>query len=90
MSNAKGFHNYPVLNALIDHYGVRPDKILYNDSKIMYMHVAKNMDLMFLGSLNFIAMPFPKIPDCFGFEELRKGFFPHPFNTEEKQSYVRM
>lgn len=44
--NAKGFHNYSVLNALIDRHGIRPDKILYNGSKIMYMHVAKKLDLL--------------------------------------------
>lgn len=37
--NAKGFDNYPVRNALIDHIAVVPDKILYNGSKIIYMHV---------------------------------------------------
>ena len=88
--NAKGFDNYPVLNTLIDHHGVRPDKILYNGSKVMYMHVAKNMNLTFLDSLNFIGMLLLKIPESFGFEELRKRFFPLLFNTEENQSYVGM
>lgn len=86
--NAKGFDNYPILNVLIDHHGVCPDKILYNGSKIMYMHVAKGIDLTFLDFINFIGMRLSKIPECFGFEELCKGYFPHLFNTKENQSYV--
>jgi len=85
--NAKGFDNYPILNALIDYHGVRPDKILYNGSNIIYMHVAKTLDLTFLDSISFIGMPLYKIPECFGFEELRKGYFPHLFNTVENQTY---
>jgi hypothetical protein len=54
--NASNFDNYPVINALIDHHGVVPDKILYNGSKIMYMHVAKGLDLTFRDSLNFLGM----------------------------------
>lgn len=81
--NAKGFDNYPVLNALINRHGVCPNKILYNGSKIMYMHVAHGLDLTFLDSLNFIGMKLLKIPECFDLAELQKGYFPHLFNTTE-------
>ncbi|CAG2242132.1 unnamed protein product [Mytilus edulis] len=53
--NAKGFDNYPVLNALIEHHSVKPNKIIFNGSKIVYMHVSKNLDLTFLDSINFIG-----------------------------------
>jgi glycine/serine hydroxymethyltransferase len=53
--SANDFDNYPVINALIDHYGVVPDKILYNGSNIMYMHVAKGLYLTFRDSLNFLG-----------------------------------
>lgn len=86
--NAKGFDNYPVLNALISRHGVRPNKILYSGSKIMYMHVAHGLDLTFLDSLNFIGMKLSKIPECFDLAELQKGYFPHLFNTTENQDYV--
>lgn len=67
--NAKGFDNYPILNALIDQHSVKPNKILYNGSKIMYMHVAHGMDLTFLDSLNFLGMKLSKIPQCFELQE---------------------
>ncbi|CAC5421905.1 unnamed protein product [Mytilus coruscus] len=40
--NAKGFDNYPILNALTEHHSVKPDKIIFEGSKIVYMHVSKN------------------------------------------------
>lgn len=85
--NAKGFDNYPILNALIEHHSVKPDKIIFEGSKIVYMHVSKNLDLTFLDSISFIGMKLSKIPKCFGLEELQKGYFPHLFNTQEHQTY---
>ena len=54
----------------------------------MYMHVAKELDLTFLDSLNFLGMRLSKLPGCFDLKELCKGYFPHLFNTSENQHYV--
>jgi hypothetical protein len=81
--NSKSFDCFPILECLINRHSIRPDKIMYNGSKIMYMHISK-----FLDSLNFLPMKVAKIPDAFGLEELRKGYFPHLFNTRENQTYV--
>lgn len=86
--NAKSFDLYPILDVLIDRHSIRPDKIIYNGSKIMYMHIAKKLNLTFLDSLNFLPMKLAKIPEAFGLEELSKGYFPHFFNTKEHQNYV--
>ena len=86
--NAKSFDCYPILECLINRHSIRPDKIMYNGSKIMYMHISKKLNLTFLDSLNFLPMKLAKIPDAFGLEELRKGYFPHLFNTRENQTYV--
>ena len=86
--NAKSFDLYPILEVLIDRHSIRPDKIIYNGSKIMYMHIANKLNLTFLDSLNFLPMKLAKIPEAFGLEELSKGFFPHFFNTKENQTYV--
>ncbi|CAC5412403.1 unnamed protein product [Mytilus coruscus] len=79
--NAKGFDNYPILNCLLEKHGVKPNKIIFDGSKINYMHVSKGLDLTFLDSLNFIQMKLSKIPECFGLREVTKGYFPHLFNT---------
>ncbi|KAK3105044.1 hypothetical protein FSP39_015966 [Pinctada imbricata] len=86
--NAKSFDLYPILEVLIDRHSIRPDKIIYNGSKVMYMHIANKLNLTFLDSLNFLPMKLAKIPEAFGLQELSKGFFPHLFNKKENQNYV--
>ena len=86
--NAKSFDCYPILECLINRHSIRPDKLMYNGSIIMYMHISKKLNLTFLDSLNFLPMKLVKIPDAFGLEELRKGYFPHLFNMRENQTYV--
>ena len=86
--NAKSFDLYPVLEVLIDRHSIRPSKIIYNGSKIMYMHIAQKLNLTFMDSLNFLPMKLAKIPEAFGLQELCKGYFPHLFNTKAHQNYV--
>lgn len=85
--NAKSFDLYPILEVLIDQHAIRPDKIIYNGTKVMYMHIAKQLNLTFLDSLNFLPMKLSDIPKAFGLEELSKGYFPHNFNRKENQSF---
>ena len=44
--------------------------------------------LVFKDSLCFLPMPLASFPSTFGITELKKGYFPHAFNTPENQSYV--
>ena len=67
---------------------VRPSKVIYNGSKIMYMEVAKGLHIRVLDSLNFLPMRLAALPKAFGLTEMRKGYFPHFFNTRQNQSYV--
>ena len=46
------------------------------------------LNIRFLDSLNFLPMPLAQLPKSFGLEELKKGFFPHFFNTPENQEVV--
>lgn len=71
--NAKSFDLYPVLEVLIDRHSIRPSKIIYNGSKIMYMPISQKLNLTFVDSLNFLPMKLAKIPDAFGLQELCKG-----------------
>ena len=41
-----------------------------------------------IDSLNLLPMKLSKLPEAFGLEELKKGWFPHHFNTRENQNYV--
>ncbi|XP_041479156.1 uncharacterized protein LOC121426824 isoform X1 [Lytechinus variegatus] len=60
-----------------------PD-IIVNGTKIISMTVN---DVKLIDSLSFLAMPLSSFPSTFGFEELKKGFFPHFFNTRDNQNY---
>ena len=44
--------------------------------------------LKFIDSLSFLPMPLASFPATFNLNELKKGFFPHLFNTPENQQYV--
>ena len=67
---------------------MRPSKVIYNGSKVMYMELGKGLNLRFLDSLNFLPMKLAALPKAFGLEELCKGYFPHFFNTRDHQTYV--
>ena len=52
--NMKGYDGYFLLEYLIDQ-SVRPDKIIYNGSKIMYMNVEKDLHIKVIDSLNYFT-----------------------------------
>ena len=84
--NMKGYDGYFLLGYLIDQ-SKRPDKIIYNGSKIMYMTVERGLHIRVIDSLNFLPMKLSALPKAFGINELKKGWFPHHFNTRENQNY---
>ncbi|MES9881304.1 MAG: DNA polymerase, partial [Sedimenticola sp.] len=83
----KGYDGVFLLEYLLGS-GLRPHKIIYNGSKIQYMHIQNGLNIRLLDSLNFLPMPLSSLPTAFGLKELKKGSFPHFFNTAENQEYV--
>ena len=83
----KGYGDFFLLEYLIAQ-SMRPDKIIYNGSKIMYMTVEPGLHIRVIDSLNFLTMKLSALPKAFGINELKKGWFPHHFNTRENQNYV--
>ena len=53
----------------------------------MYMAV-KEFNIRFIDSINFVNVPLSTFPKTFVLKELKKGYFPHLFNTPENQNYV--
>ena len=45
-------------------------------------------DIRFIDSINFVSGALTTLPKTFGFPELKKGYFPHLFNTPGNQDYV--
>ena len=54
----------------------------------MYMTVERNLHIEVIDNLNVLPMKLSSLPKAFGVEELKKGWFPHHFNTRENQNYV--
>ena len=48
----------------------------------------KSGPLTFIDSLSFLPMPLAMFSSTFNLKELKKGFFPHLFNTPENQQYL--
>ncbi|XP_078364066.1 uncharacterized protein LOC144648356 [Oculina patagonica] len=58
---------------------------ILNGAKVLQLTV--NV-IRFIDSLFFFQMPLSAFPKTFGITELKKGHFPHLFNTPEHQEYV--
>ena len=52
------------------------------------MTVERGLHIRVIDSLNFLPMKLSALPKAFGINELKKGWFPHHFNTRENQTYV--
>ena len=84
--NARGYDSYFIYDYLFNNTHT-PDPIIFSGTKIMYMNVPTDgMNIRFLDSLNFLPMPLAQLPKSFGLNELKKGFFPHYYNTEAHQN----
>ena len=81
--NMQGYDGYFIMKHVLER-GIKCEPIM-RGSKILYMEV---LQIKFIDSLNFLSMPLSAFPKTFGLSELKKGYFPHFFNTEENQDYV--
>ena len=84
--NGSGYDNYFLIEWMISN-SIRP-QVVFNGSKIVYMLVQRGLHIRVLDSLQFLPMKLAKLPKAFGLTELKKGYFPHFFNTTEHQNYV--
>lgn len=66
--------------------GTTPE-VIPNGSLVMSIS-HRALGIRIIDSLNFLPMSLAKLPGCFGLTELKKGYFPHLFNTRENQEYV--
>ncbi len=55
---------------------------IYNGSKLMLLQI-ETINLKLINSHIFVATPLSKFLKTFGLDELKKGYFPHLFNTAE-------
>ena len=48
----------------------------------------RHFKIRIIDSINFVASSLAAFPNTFGLKELKKGYFPHYFNTKCNQNYV--
>jgi G:T-mismatch repair DNA endonuclease (very short patch repair protein) len=84
--NGRGYDFHFVLRWLVENCLDAPE-VIYAGGKLLSMRV-KTLNLKFVDSLSFLTMPLSAFPKAFGFEELKKGYFPHLFNRPENYTYV--
>lgn len=83
--NGRGYDFQFIMRYVYKNTCYKPDTI-YAGSKIMIMRIP-DLKIRFVDSLNFLTMPLASFPKTFGLKELKKGFFPHFFNTPENWDY---
>ena len=78
--NFKGYDGYFILDEL---YKQRTSNLkqIVNGAKILSLELP---NIKFIDSMNFFPMALSNFPKTFGLNEMKKGFFPHFFNTQPK------
>ncbi len=61
--------------------------VIWGGEKIITMSI-EDLNVRFVDSLSFLPMALKDFPKTFGEKELKKGFYPHHFNTQDKWDYV--
>lgn len=82
--NGGPFDHQFLLNYILTKTDLTPELIM-RGTKIILMAVE---NISFLDSINYFPMALAKLPKAFELEELKKGYFPHLFNTLKNQNYV--
>lgn len=80
--NFRGFDGLFNIKKLYD-MNLKVSKVLTTGQKILYFECG---NLKFKDSMSFLNMPLEKFSDTFKLSELKKGYFPHEFNTAENEN----
>ena len=82
--NLKGFNGMFILHELYQQQREVVDQLTVGAKVLSF----KSGPLKFIDSLCFLPMPLASFPSAFNLTELKKGLFPHLFNTPDNQQYV--
>ena len=82
--NLKGFDGMIILHELYQQQREVADQLTVGAKVLSF----KSGAVKFIDSLCFLPMPLASFPSTFNLTELKKGFFPHLFNTPDHQQYV--
>ena len=82
--NLKGFDGMFILHELYQQQREVVDQLTVGAKVLSF----RSGPIKFIDSLCFLPMPLASFPSTFNLTELKKGFFPHLFNTPDHQQYV--
>ena len=82
--NLKGFDGVFILKTLYKHRWCVTNQFSMGAKVLSF----KTGPITFKDSLCFLPFPLSAFPSTFGIKELKKGYFPHMFNTPDHQDYV--
>ena len=82
--NLKGFDGVFILKTLYKHGWCVTDQFSMGAKVLSF----KTGPITFKDSLCFLPFPLSAFPSTFDIKELKKGYFPHMFNTPDHQNYV--
>ena len=82
--NLKGFDGMFILHELYEQQREVSNQLTVGAKVLSF----KSGPLKFIDSLSFLPMPLSSFASTFNLSQLKKGFFPHLFNTPENQQYV--
>ncbi|XP_055918297.1 uncharacterized protein LOC129950379 [Eupeodes corollae] len=83
--NGQSYDHQFILNYILNETNLSPELIM-RGSKIILMIIG---NIKFIDSLNYFPMALSKLPKTFQLSsELKKGYFPHLFNTRGNRNYV--
>ena len=82
--NLKGFDGMFIINELYNQQREVINQLTVGAKVLSFT----SGPLKFIDSLSFLPMPLASFPATFNLLEMKKGFFPHLFNTPENQQYV--
>lgn len=85
--NMKNYDGFFIMNYLVQNLlpTEKPPQCVLSGCKLL---VITHANVRVIDSYNFIPMALSKLPKTFGLKELKKGYFPHFFNTPLNQNYV--
>ncbi|XP_018578028.1 uncharacterized protein LOC108916298 [Anoplophora glabripennis] len=81
--NGGNFDHQFILNHILTKTNLTPE-LITRGTKLILMEVG---NVKFLDSINYFPMALSKLPKAFGLTQLKKGYFPHLFNTSSNQNY---
>ena len=82
--NLKGFDGVFILKTLYNHGWCVTNQFSMGAKVLSF----KTGPITFKDSLCFLPFPLSAFPSTFGIKEIKKGYFPHMFNTPDHQNYA--